>query len=203
MDRAYAKADKDCMVRKDNLCCLCHAECDGSLMRHRSMAVRDMITAIEIPRRRDGGPSLCHHCQREVFFKGGFLSLLSKRVLREARNPRLSSTSKFDWDNPPETTKDEDEAKQRFIDWRWPCGVKCPRCGTGEPYLMTERKIFRCRECRMQFSATSGTAFSGRKLSFSSVLKIMNAGTTNPHKLSQETGLTYKTTWSLTKRLAH
>lgn len=44
-----------------------------------------MLTEPEVPRHRDGGIALCHHCQRNVYFDGGFLSHLAKVVRREAK----------------------------------------------------------------------------------------------------------------------
>jgi len=41
---------------------------------------------------------------------------------------------------------------------RWPDGFVCPRCGwRGEPYLIPTRKLFQCKQCRYQASATAGT----------------------------------------------
>jgi transposase-like protein len=51
----------------------------------------------------------------------------------------------------------EDACRERLISVRWPEGVKCPFCGVSDiSELMTSQR-FRCRSCRAQFSATSGT----------------------------------------------
>lgn len=49
---------------------------------------------------------------------------------------------------------------------RWPDGVQCPRCGSGNPYRHRNRPIFGCSSppCRKQFSVTTGTAYGYRKL---------------------------------------
>lgn len=38
----------------------------------------EMITAPEIPRTNNGGIKLCRHCQRQVYFCGGFLEMLQR-----------------------------------------------------------------------------------------------------------------------------
>ena len=73
------------MRKPNNYCCICHRECDGSLMRmdKRYTRTRDMITAPEVPRRKSGGIALCHICQRGVYFAKGFNNLLLKVVKNE------------------------------------------------------------------------------------------------------------------------
>lgn len=55
----------------------------------RYTRVRALITDEAIPRFKDGGIALCHVCQREVYWRGGFLELLIKQVERLARFPML------------------------------------------------------------------------------------------------------------------
>lgn len=54
-------------------------------MRHVARRVCEMLLAAEVPRTEGGGIALCHSCQRTVFFKGGFLSLIAERLDREAK----------------------------------------------------------------------------------------------------------------------
>lgn len=60
-----------------NKCCRCEALCDGSLMRHNSKIIEDLLLDECVPRTvfREG-IALCHHCQRSVYFAGSFLKLL-------------------------------------------------------------------------------------------------------------------------------
>lgn len=51
----------------------------------------------------------------------------------------------------------EDACRERLISVRWPEGVECPFCGASGISELTKRQLFRCRSCRAQFSATSGT----------------------------------------------
>ncbi len=51
----------------------------------------------------------------------------------------------------------EDACRDRLVSVRWPDGVRCPFCGETAISELTKRRLFRCRSCRVQFSATSGT----------------------------------------------
>ncbi len=42
---------------------------------------------------------------------------------------------------------------------RWPSGPICPHCGGTEYSFLTTRRIWKCKACRKQFSAKSGTIF--------------------------------------------
>lgn len=48
---------------------------------------------------------------------------------------------------------------KRLTKARWPGGVSCPKCGNRRTPPLPGRDVFLCRNCRHQFSATSGTAF--------------------------------------------
>jgi transposase-like protein len=75
----------------------------------------------------------------------------------------------------------EDAAYATFRKLRWPQTdgePVCPRCGSLDAYT-TARKRFACRDCRKQYSVTSGTIFASRKMSFTDLLAaiciVMNA----------------------------
>lgn len=52
----------------------------------------------------------------------------------------------------------DDEACLRYlIETRWPEGFRCPKCGGGDARLLTTRRVWVCRACRHQTSATAGT----------------------------------------------
>ena len=63
---------------------------------------------------------------------------------------------------------------------RWPDGPVCPHCGAGGAYFLrpadgtsratrsggrSGRRVWKCRACRRQFSALTGTVFHGSRLS--------------------------------------
>ena len=67
----------------------------------------------------------------------------------------------------------EDAAYQRFCTLRWPeSGGQpvCPFCACGEAYNLATRHRFKCKACHHQFSVTSGTIFTSRKLAFVDLL---------------------------------
>lgn len=51
----------------------------------------------------------------------------------------------------------EDACRDRLTVIRWPDGVICPFCEAEAVSELATRRLFRCRKCRRQFSATSGT----------------------------------------------
>ncbi len=199
MSRAFTQMDEGCTFREDNFCCLCGTECDGSLMRHRQEHTRELIAGQDVPRRKDGGPALCYGCQRSITFAKGLLPYLARKVAKQARYPHWVL---LPLENAPEPSDNEETARERFISWRWPRGIRCPECGSASFWPISTRRTFRCRDCKRHFSPTTGTIFSNKKLTFVSILKFVAMREVNPHKLAAELGLTYKTTWALTKRLA-
>ena len=61
----------------------------------------------------------------------------------------------------------DEEAHDCFCSLRWvdtDGKPVCPACGCCETYSITTRKQFKCKACFRQFSVTSGTIFSNRKL---------------------------------------
>jgi transposase-like protein len=65
------------------------------------------------------------------------------------------------------------KAYEAFCKLRWPetdGEAVCPRCGGVEAYKITTRRRFKCAACLHQYSVTSGTIFSARKMSFTDLL---------------------------------
>jgi transposase-like protein len=52
----------------------------------------------------------------------------------------------------------EEACREYLFAIRWPYGFKCPRCGNTTTWP-TQRHEYRCRECNLQTSVTSGTIF--------------------------------------------
>lgn len=62
------------------------------------------------------------------------------------------------------------KADLETIEWlaliRWPHGIKCPSCQSGDiSDLVKTRGIWQCRSCRVQFGIFNGTRFEGTRLS--------------------------------------
>lgn len=67
----------------------------------------------------------------------------------------------------------EEKAYSKFCGLRWQetdGEPICPRCGSLDHYKITTRRRFKCVACSHQFSVTSGTIFSARKMSFTDLL---------------------------------
>jgi transposase-like protein len=99
---------------------------------------------------------------------------------------------------------------------RWPDGPICPHCVvTGGHYRVNPRKgsrrpvrqgVWKCRDCRKQFTVTVGTVFQGSKIPLSkwvTAIYLMgdSANRLNAHQLHRRLGLTYKSARFLVKRL--
>src|SRR5271165_4873956 len=75
----------------------------------------------------------------------------------------------------------DDHAAALYLErLRWPSGPVCPHCGSiaSHYYLKpkdgprktrtgaeTQRRVWKCKSCRKQFSVTTGTIFHGSKVS--------------------------------------
>lgn len=67
----------------------------------------------------------------------------------------------------------EAKAYEKFCELRWASTEGepvCPDCGSLEHYKITTRRRFKCVDCKHQYSVTSGTIFSSRKMSFTDLL---------------------------------
>ncbi len=101
----------------------------------------------------------------------------------------------------------EDEAYQIFRNMRWANGEPyCPHCGGTEVYEYRTRRIFKCKACQKQFSATSGTLFASRKLEmrdYLAAIAIFCNGVkgTSALQLSRDLGVQYRTAFVLAHKL--
>ncbi len=91
---------------------------------------------------------------------------------------------------------------------RWRDGEFCPHCGGCRIYHFSDRKTFKCGDCRERFSIKVGTIFEDTKLPlrkwFAAIWMITNhpkgiASTT----LAKDLKITQKTAWFVLHRLRH
>src|SRR5437773_11312007 len=69
----------------------------------------------------------------------------------------------------------DEQCREFLIGRGWPDGPRCPKCGTPDPWAIerkspsknTVRKLYRCRACKQQFTATVGTIFEDSKIPLS------------------------------------
>lgn len=103
----------------------------------------------------------------------------------------------------------EDVAYQTFCQMRWPeteGEAVCPRCDCTETYSITSRRKFKCVACYHQFSVTSGTIFSSRKLSYTDLLAaivifVNGAKGVSALQVSRDLDVQYKTAFVLSHKL--
>jgi transposase-like protein len=82
----------------------------------------------------------------------------------------------------------------------------CPKCGGLTVYEFKARKIFKCKGCQSQFSATSGTIFASRKLDVRTILAaiaifVNGAKGHSALQLSRDLDVQYKTAFVLSHKL--
>jgi transposase-like protein len=102
--------------------------------------------------------------------------------------------------------RDRDIARQFVADLRWPNGVTCPHCDADNPMFLASRKIWKCRDCRKQFSVKVGTIFEDSPLGLEKWLPAlwMLANCKNgisSYELARDLGVTQKTAWFMLSRI--
>lgn len=103
----------------------------------------------------------------------------------------------------------DEEVSHRFVaDLRWPDGKPaCPKCGViNDHYYIKSRRVWRCRDCRKQFSLKVGTIFEDSPISLSKWLAAMwmLANCKNgisSYELGRAIGVTQKSAWFMLHRL--
>jgi transposase-like protein len=118
-------------------------------------------------------------------------------------------------ENFPETLQEaitffsnKDNAFNFLVNYRWPKGVTCPRCGSGRVGFIATRKTWECKSCKVkkQFSAKVGTIFedSPIKLSkwFSAIWLVTNAKNgISSCEVARALGVTQKSAWFMLQRI--
>lgn len=102
-----------------------------------------------------------------------------------------------------------DEAHDTFRMLRW-CDTDgdpvCPRCGGLTHSFITTRKLWKCQDCKHQFSVTSGTIFASRKLPVGTYLLaiaifVNGAKGHSALQLSRDLDVQYRTAFVLSHKL--
>ena len=96
-----------------------------------------------------------------------------------------------------------------FRKMRWPetdGEPVCTDCGCINSYWLTNQRRWKCRDCKKQYTVTSGTIFAYRKMSLRDILTgirsfILNAKGHSAIGLSKELGCDYKTAYVFQHKL--
>ena len=102
----------------------------------------------------------------------------------------------------------DEKCRELLTRLRWPSGVKCVRCSAPAAELETEKKLYYCKGCDYQFSATAGTVFNDSHLPltkwFMATLLLCEAKKgMSACQVQRTLGISYKTAWFLCHRIRH
>ena len=115
--------------------------------------------------------------------------------------------------NVTQKFKSEDEALDYLIRVRWPEGVRCLGCNYDKCYAIATRgktgkpcRLFECAECKLHFSATTGTLFHDSHLPLTKWFMAMaliceGKKGVSALQVSRHIGVAYKTAWHLCHRI--
>lgn len=110
------------------------------------------------------------------------------------------------------TKLNEDQAREYLEATRWPHGAVCPHCeGQNVCKLAgksTRPGVYKCRNCRKQFSVTVGTVMERshvgiREWVMAFHLIVCSKKGISAHQLHRQLGITYKSAWHLAHRIRH
>lgn len=101
---------------------------------------------------------------------------------------------------------DVDVATDFVAKLRWPNGPVCPRCGGVEYSYLTTRRLWKCKECKKQYSVKLGTIFEDSPLGLDKWLPAvwLTANSKNgisSHELARALGITQKSAWFMLHRI--
>ncbi len=104
-----------------------------------------------------------------------------------------------------------DKARKLLESIRWPNGATCPRCGSMNSHYAlrgasTRDGLWKCKDCREQFSVTVGTIFERSKVGLDRWMRAVYllCSSRKPIsilQLTRELGVTYKTAWYMSVRI--
>src|SRR5688500_2670424 len=118
---------------------------------------------------------------------------------------------------------DEDAAWRFLEELRWPQGPICPRCQTvGHSYFLTPkegtrttrtgktsyRRLWKCADCREQFSVLVGTIFEASKIPLSKWLLALHMMSSSKNgvaalEVKRTLGLAYRSAWFMCDRIRY
>lgn len=102
---------------------------------------------------------------------------------------------------------DADRAQEFLTLFRWPDGKPtCPRCESQENSFLATRRIWKCKGCKRQFSAKSGTVMEDSPIGLDKWLPAiwMLCGCKNgisSYEIARDLGVSQKTAWFMLHRI--
>src|SRR5215217_2909588 len=112
---------------------------------------------------------------------------------------------------------DEDAAREFLEHRRWPNGTVCPHCKAEGAYRLKAKEgsktpvrpgVWKCRECRKQFTVRVGSIFEDSHIALSKWLLAIHLMCSSKkgmsaHQLHRMMGITYKSAWFLAHRIRY
>ena len=101
---------------------------------------------------------------------------------------------------------DEEVATDFVAKLRWPNGPWCPKCGCREYSYLKTRRLWKCKECKKQYSVKLGTIFGDSPLGLDKWLPAVwlvanSKNGISSHELARALGVTQKSAWFMTHRI--
>ena len=101
---------------------------------------------------------------------------------------------------------DEAVCRDFLAGLRWPNGVGCIACDSERVGFLQTRALWRCKDCRKEFSVKKGTIFEDSPIALSKWLPaiwLYSAGKKgrSSHQLARDLGVTQKTAWFISHRI--
>src|SRR5438445_287179 len=102
--------------------------------------------------------------------------------------------------------KDEAVCRDFLAAMRWPDGVRCVACDSDRISFLKSRSLWRCKDCRKQFSVRVGTLFEDSHIPLAKWMPafwLLTAGkkSRSSHQLARDLGVQQKTAWFMAHRI--
>lgn len=107
--------------------------------------------------------------------------------------------------------QDPEKAREYLEAIQWPNGAVCPHCGVVGGHYQLQGKahrpgLWKCKDCREQFTVTVGTVFERSKIKLNVWLQAVyllcsSKKGMSAHQLHRVLGVTYKTAWFMAHRI--
>ena len=103
---------------------------------------------------------------------------------------------------------DPQRAHDYFVGVRWPYGVACPRqgCGSAAVQYISTRRLWRCKDCKREFTPKFGTVFEDSPIPLTKWLPAVwllsaNRNGISSCEVARALGVTQKTAWFMLHRI--
>jgi transposase-like protein len=122
----------------------------------------------------------------------------------------MRMVKKLTFEERQQIFSDPEKARSYLESVQWPNGPVCPHCGCSEAYKMSggsvRNGLWKCKECRKQFTVTVGTIFQGshiplNKWLYAVYLMCKSKKSISTNQLHRDLEIAYKSAWFMTHRI--